>query len=567
MTTQPPSRNPFVDPELPSFGSLIALLAADRSLPLRTRQNWVWALRAMSRAVGKDPSDVPAHPEYLRYLRNRAIPEAIGLGSKAWANVCSFCRAALRWATLATMPAHYRGPLTPNWAAHRDKLPERALGMRLSRLFHFCSVEGIEPEAVNDAVLADFHNAIVAEGIVRNPADVWSRTAKAWNRAARLIPEWPQQRLTVPLRRRLFSSPWSAFPQSLEADVEAYLRRAAGADLLDDHFTHAQSPATIRTRRYELQHFATALVKSGIAAETLVDLRAMLVPETAARGLEYLRHRNGGRSSVSISHLSAFLPALARRLDMNEEIVARLRKFGKKLSVQQHGMTERNRAALRAFDDHAAVKALLTLPQRLLKDAQVAGRKGYMRAKLVQTAVAVETLINAPVRIKNLASIELDRHLLRVGTATHLRFPREEVKNSVELEFPLMEESVELLHRYLADWRPLLCNSPSNFLFPGRFPNYPKRKEPLSTQIRRTIYQYTGLEMPPHRMRHAIAKIYLDRNPGQIEVIRLLLGHKDINTTITIYAGGMESAAAARHYARSILGIRSGAPEMVPTNA
>jgi hypothetical protein len=43
-------------------------------------------------------------------------------------------------------------------------------------------------------------------------------------------------------------------------------------------------------------------------------------------------------------------------------------------------------------------------------------------------------------------------------------------------------------------------------------------------------------------MRHALAKIYLDRNPGQIEVVRLLLGHKDIKTTICIYLGGTESA-------------------------
>jgi integrase len=63
--------------------------------------------------------------------------------------------------------------------------------------------------------------------------------------------------------------------------------------------------------------------------------------------------------------------------------------------------------------------------------------------------------------------------------------------------------------------------------------------------------------MPAHRFRHAAAKIYLDRNPGQYEVIRQLLGHKDIQTTIAFYAGA-ESASAARHYARTILGIRSG---------
>ena len=56
------------------------------------------------------------------------------------------------------------------------------------------------------------------------------------------------------------------------------------------------------------------------------------------------------------------------------------------------------------------------------------------------------------------------------------------------------------------------------------------------------------------------AKIFLDRNPGQYEVIRQLLGHKDISTTIAFYAGA-ESVTAARHYARTILQIRGGSSD------
>ena len=67
--------------------------------------------------------------------------------------------------------------------------------------------------------------------------------------------------------------------------------------------------------------------------------------------------------------------------------------------------------------------------------------------------------------------------------------------------------------------------------------------------------RYTGLEMPPHRFRHAIAKIFLDQNPGQYEVVRQFLGHKSIATTIRFYAGA-ETAAAARHLHTTILKIR-----------
>jgi site-specific recombinase XerD len=77
----------------------------------------------------------------------------------------------------------------------------------------------------------------------------------------------------------------------------------------------------------------------------------------------------------------------------------------------------------------------------------------------------------------------------------------------------------------------------------------------LSMQIRDLVHDLTRLDMPAHRFRHAVAKIFLDRNPAQYEVVRQLLGHKDITTTISFYAGA-ESATAARHYAKTILGIR-----------
>ncbi len=306
---------------------------------------------------------------------------------------------------------------------------------------------------------------------------------------------------------------------------------------------------------------ATAIAKNGVAPDSLIGLRAMLVPEVAERGLQFLLERNSGVSSVQISNLALFLGTLAGRLEMPDAMIARLRKMARKLKVTQHGMTARNRAALRAFDDRAAVEALLRLPQRILREVRASGRTGYREAKMVQTAIAVELLLNAPVRIQNLASIRLDRHLLEVGArkarAVHLHFVAGEVKNRNDLEFPLMADSVELLDTYINEWRPLLTIGQSRFLFPGKTPDRNKGNGALSSQIKELVHDYTRLDMPAHRFRHAVGKIFLDRNPGQYEVVRQLLGHKDIKTTIAFYAGA-ESASAARHYAQTILGIRAG---------
>ena len=562
MTEASPSRNPFADPAFPTFADLLARVVADDSLPLRTQQNWCWALRAVARAMGRELTAIPAHPEALRKLLHRATPAAIGMGRAGWNNARSLVGKVLEWANLTRVPGRYQATLTPGWQELRSKLPSgTALRDQPSRFFHYASAQGIEPAAVNDQVLERFYEALVAESIVRYPYEIYRATAKSWNNAAKRILGWPQQRLTVPSRARVFSLPWSAFPPSLTADVETYLRRAAGLDLSDDHFIREQRPATIDTRRKQLRLLATAIVKSGIDVDTLADLRAVLVPEVASSGLKFLLDRNGGSSCVQISNLADFLPTLATRLDMPEDVIGKLRRMKKKLKVTQKGMTARNREALRAFDDPAAVEALLGLPQRILRQVEGSGRSGYRAAKLIQTALAIELLLNAPVRIQNLASIEPVRHLLEVGTrksrAVHLRFPAAEVKNRNNLEFPLMTGSIALLDIYRSKWRPLLMTGSSPFLFPGKTPERNKGNGALSAQIRELVHAHTRLDMPAHRFRHAAAKIFLDRNAGQYEIIRQLLGHKDITTTISFYAGA-ESASAARHYARTILGIRGG---------
>jgi integrase len=571
MTNTIRSRNSFADPALPNFADLIGRVRADEVLPLRTQQNWSWALRAVARAVGKEPLALPAHPEFLREVFDQAAPASIGINRAAWNNARSLCGKVLEWAGLASVPGHYQAPFSSPWAELWTKLPPNtALRYQLSRLFHFSSARGIEPADIDDEVLEHFHQALTQESIVRLPYESFRGAAKSWNNAADNIPGWPQQRLTVPSRRQVFSLPWDAFPPSLDGDVQAYLRRAEGLDLDDNHFTRSQRPATLKTRRWQLRLLASAIHKSGVPLDALVDLRSMLQPNLAAAGLQFLVARNNGGSSVQISNLADFLPALARRLDMPEEVVAKLLHMKKKLKISQHGMTARNREALRAFDDQADVDALVNLPQRLCAEIRASGRKGARAAKVIQTALAIELLIHAPVRIQNLASIDLERHLVGIGAdairTLHLVFPEWEVKNRNPLEFPLMDATLELLDEYLTVWRPLLITEPTTFLFPGKTSERPKGSGTLSSQIKELVHAYTGLDMPAHRFRHAVGKIFLDRNPGQYEVLRQLLGHKDIGTTTAFYAGA-ESASAARHYARTILGIRNSSSGGEPRHA
>ena len=174
-------------------------------------------------------------------------------------------------------------------------------------------------------------------------------------------------------------------------------------------------------------------------------------------------------------------------------------------------------------------------------------------------ALAVELLLFTELRLKNLASLDLERHFHWQRSARHavchLVIDQTEVKNRQHLEFELMPDTVKLLKLYRGEYLPVLARGRSAFLFPGRSGAQPKSPENLSQQIKRVIHKYTGLTVHPHLFRHIGAKLYLDQNPGGYEVVRRVLGHASMDTTPRIYTG-LETKSAARHFDEEILKAR-----------
>lgn len=66
--------------------------------------------------------------------------------------------------------------------------------------------------------------------------------------------------------------------------------------------------------------------------------------------------------------------------------------------------------------------------------------------------------------------------------------------------------------------------------------------------------ELTGLNFHPHLFRKIGPKIFLDRCPGEYDVVRRKLGHTSTRDTFSTYAGS-EVRAAHRHFDRVILGL------------
>jgi integrase len=456
------------------------------------------------------------------------------------------------------MPGRHLDGLTPEWQALLDALPTRGQRAILTRFLHHCSAAGIAPGMVDEAVMTRFGEAL-ERSLLKSPATQLRDTRGAWNRACRECLGWPDRPVDPVPRRVGYILAWSALAPSLAADAHAYLDRLAGRDPLEELPFRPVNPGTLVARDHQIRMVASALVHRGRDPAALRSLADLVEIGALKEALRYLLDRRGGQSSSAIADLLSTVKAIARHwVKVTPAHLEQISALQRRLEVRSRTLTETNRTRLRQFDDPANVRALLGLPARLLALAErVPARQQHRAALLVQSAVAIELLLMAPVRIDNLAALDLDRHLLRPnrrGAGLHLVIPGTAVKNRQDLEFPLPPESIALLKCYLEGYRPVLATAAYRALFPGRDGGR-KARAVLGRQISKAVFQHIGLQVHPHLFRHITAKLYLDANPGSYEVVRRVLGHRSIETTTSYYTG-LETAAAVRHFDATILKLR-----------
>ena len=551
MSSQPPSRA-CGSPD-PTLADALAGVAA-ASLPERRRQEIASALRTIGRALDKPLDRIPAHPRLLAVRLKQVAPLAIGISAARWSNIRSLARAGLA-AMQPTLPGRHQNSLSSAWRVLYGCVESRTTKISLTRFVHFCSARGIEPEAVTTETFDEFRIHL-DDTLLKSPDTVFADTARGWRAAQAAVESWPRLAVPIPDRRKVWTLPWTTFPNSLLNDFRDWSNRLAGRDLLEEVPFRPVCPATLLHRERQIRAFASALVLRGRDPTTITSLRDLIEITAFKEGLRFYLERSGGKPTSAIADLAGSLKAIARHhLRADEGHLDSMAAMIRRLDPGRRGLTELNRARLRPLDDRANVLALLQLPAKLMT---IASRKRQPRlgAILAQIAVATEILLMAPIRIGNLVNLDLERNLVRPGRgkALHIVIEREQVKNREPLEFPLPPQSVALIERYIQEFRPCLAPASNTALFPGEG-GKPKRRHTLGKQISDRIHEYTGMRVHPHLFRHATAKLFLDAHPGGYEVVRRVLGHRSIDTTTSYYTG-LETPAAVRHFDATILKLR-----------
>ena len=181
------------------------------------------AISMLERAAGKDLAAIPFTAEAVRTILAATTPAACGLSDATFKAYRGWIAYVLKRLDLMQ---ERRGAvdLMPAWASLVGIMTDDKAWIRLRAFARHCSATGVTPGDVDDATLAAYFDHL-REGDIRGTArDTVRRVARAWNQAAEAVAGWPQTNLSPPVSEpRQYSLPFSSYPASAQADVDAFL--------------------------------------------------------------------------------------------------------------------------------------------------------------------------------------------------------------------------------------------------------------------------------------------------------------------------------------------------------
>lgn len=538
-----------------TFADLIALLNSDQGLKPTRRRDMVSGLRRVAKALGCPPQDVPCHGRWLQPRLAKVAPAALNLSVKGWQNAVSDARAAMVHAGIVERRDNRFTDLAPTWKAlwmgvlTSPHAP--TLQAALCRFVYFLNNQAIAPDEVRKLHTLAYRDALARDEISKSPETAFRAAVNGWNLAVLKLPDWPQTKLPLERRQKIIKLDDAAFSHAFLNDLNGLMFRLSHADpLAEDGRAKALRPVTLVQYRRQIIRFASELVHAGVPIDDITSVAALLVPETAERGLRQMLSRTDNTSRKMISEVAALLRNLSRITEQDETTQKQLTKLASRVAVPpQKGMTRKNRDRLRVLQNEKVMLRLLDLPDRVFNKPPAGKANDYTKALAREDAVAMAILLACPIRIKNVAGIHLEQHIQRPGDGrAYLVLIEDDLKTDRPIEFELPSEVIRMIDRHLATRCPHMCPSGTPWLFPTRDGAGPVLSGQLAGRVKQRIRKVTGLEVNAHLFRHIAVMNWLDANPGGYEVARRLLGHSDISHTINLYSG-MEVKSATRAFA------------------
>lgn len=541
-----------------TFSEVLRAVESAPDLSQTRRRDLLSDVTAVARWLDRSLASVRTDAASLRPLLEGLHHVQIGVSAKRQRNAFSNLRAAIKIATVSPSTVRRTPFRTPEWKARLASCSKDWDSHRLAGFATYCSERGIREKDVDDGLMAAYRDHLHQENLRKDPNKAYKLTIQSWNKFLDQGAAPYLQRLTPPRSEKRWATPLSEFPKSFQADLDRWIDRQTNVDLLSDVGpAKPLRPHSINNVRAAIKYSASALVESGVPKKSIKSLSILTDPQHFKAILRFFINRNDGDVPTWLHGLAGKLVAIARHhVQLPSSKIEPLVILTSRVKVSHNGMTEKNKVRLGQFDDPRNVALLMQLPS--VTTARVESRHPPSRwdALDVMYSLAVDILIAVPLRRSNLVALNVEHHIIwrghGAGRYASLMIPDHEVKNGVAIEADLPKETSRLLRNYLENYRPLISDDPEGWLFPKASGGGHRTPASLANQIFQFIRRGTGLAVNAHLFRHLSGFLYLMRFPGQYEVVRRMLGHKSVETTIQFYTS-LESKWALKRYDETIL--------------
>nr|WP_170541366.1 site-specific integrase [Ruegeria arenilitoris] len=543
--------------QLPTtLAEVLDVLKSNPDPDKKRQQSKLSAISRISTYMNRPPSDIPTDIPQLRKLLASLHPAACGVKPNTLSTTKSDLASALR-AVGVLQDFEGKFELTPEWDTFLTTVQSTHQVWGLMRFARYCSARSIQPAEVNSDVVQAFQATLDAALLKNEPAKYIQSMIDTWNHVI------DKHDLDLPRLDRLSSDryvarPLTDYPESLQAEIKAYIDRLAQRDLFSEGGPDKPLRETsLRNTEAHLRQMLDALVTSGQRPEKLTSLSVVVTANNLKTAFRTIIDRRGNEGlPTGLSNVAATCIAIARHhLSAPEDVIRALKDIQKKVTATPRGMSNKNAERLAQFNDWENVALLLSLPDTLMAraDDNPTRRDSALAA---MHAAALTILLSCPMRVKNLANLDLDKHLIPARSGTHtyysIRIEGIEVKNGEPIEVKLNARSSKILHRYIMQFRPQVSQVGGRALFPRSSDGKPRSPAKFGGDLTRRIFRETGLKVHPHLFRHIAAKLYLEERPGDFETVRRLLKHKRLQTTMDFYAS-LSNQWAHDHYDEVVL--------------
>jgi integrase len=526
----------------------------------RRQRDFKSVINSLKRAYGRPLEAIRMDPDDLAKVYLNTSPAVLGIKETSLRGYQSSMRAILRHLGLVAKRRRLATPLAGEWQALRDALPDQFISIRLQAFMAFCSDCNVMPSDVTEQTVMHYLEHLRSLKTGAQPSLQIRRVVTAWNRAQSLIPAWPRTLLVGPDLSKRYAPALSEYPQSLQIEVSDLMARLQFRSD-DSLFVEGVPPkplkdASIRLRLSGIKYAAAALVKSGMAPAEINSLAVLVAPPNVQTILDWHWRRAGKAKTDHLATIAAALRLIATTgVSMSDKERERVLEMTRRAKPKKRTRMEPKRERrLLQLEDPDIEAALLHLPRRIMMDAVALKNSGQLQesAWLAGVAVAIAIELRCPMRAKNLAALELGRHLVKLDSRsavwTHIVIEDDEVKNEEPLRWPLSRSVADLIEGYVAEFRVHLTHHDSPFLFPNRdHTDQPRVAATLSRAVIEAISWLVGIKLTLHDFRAFAGWQILKENLASEDELRQVLGHKTLATTRAYYMSFQPARAAERY--------------------